>query len=319
MKFFSLITIISAFLLFSQSQLKTKSPIPKQPLPKILLNQKSSFKDSFKKPQNANMAWALTTGERSGISPKVLLAMKELEIGFLMSPSGIHLSAISLLLLFIFKRFLPKKAFKITRAIFLSFAFFLPFLAIKRLVIMRLIYILPFKKLSIISIFISTFFISFVLGHYTQSPMSFTLSFLFIGTFISLRDHSKIVNLLGLSSSHLLIAFFNGNDFSPIALLICLPLISISIPLITSIYLYLLTYKFITLNWIELPTRWFILIIKYLSTWAHCSSLSPSIFLIIAIWLLLLRKNKFLILLMLLLHGNAANSPSVFYSGSYSL
>ena len=213
------------------------------------------------------------------------------------------------------------KISKILKGLLLVALYFLPFLAIKRIIILNFLIVLSsrFKNnISIELLFLITFLLSFFLGHFNQSPLGFILSYVYIGTFITLRNHSRPTLILGLFSSHLIISLFSGQETSPLALIINIPLLTYFSALMPLLYLYFFTYKFLPYNWIEIFAQVFIKIVRPLSKLAHLTKIDSSVFLIIAVWIILLRKEKKYLALCLLLHCNNANTPAIYYSGSSS-
>jgi hypothetical protein len=321
MRFFAFITLTSAFLLFfSKPSDQSIKPI-KKTIPAFVKAQQRAFKDSFTHPQNANIAWAILTGEKFGISPKTKQDFTDLELNFLFSPSGIHLAALLALLFFLIKKYKRNKLIKLAHWGLLLWALFLPFLAIKRIIFLRLLILSQsiFKrKFPIEILFLITFGISFMLGHFKESPLGYILSFLYMGTFISLSDKPKIILILGLFSTHLLIAFFNGNEVSLFSIILSLPIISLFAFFLPFVFLYFFTFKLISYNWIEGAVRLFILIVHWGAKMIHGTFMGSTLFLFLAIWIILLKKKKRYLVLVLILHGNVANSPAFFYAGSYS-
>lgn len=320
MRFFTFITLTGALLLFISNPFAQKLRVPRKNLPAFILDQQNSFKESFTHPRNANLAWAMMTGEKIGLSPKDILDFTALELNFLFSPSGLHLTAFMTLIFFIFNQFKWKKFTKILQWLFLAGGLFFPILAIKRLIILRLLILGQrfFKiKCPIEVLFLITFVIAYLLGHYTDSPLGFILSYLFIGTFISLAKQPRIVLVLGLFSTHLLIAFFSGNQISFFSILFSIPLIALFSFVLPFFYLYFLTFKWMTFNWIEWAVRAFVLIVHWMAKIVQGSHMSSTFFLIMALWIVLLRKEKKYLLIVLLLHGNAVLAPTLFYSRSY--
>jgi hypothetical protein len=322
MRFFAFITLISAILLFISKPFEVKVNSVKVEIPILIKARQRAFKESFDRPQNANIAWAMLTGEKFGISPKVKADFRDLELGFLFSPSGLHLAAFLIPYYFLIKRIRNKKTARILRLITFSWIlFFVPFLAMKRIAFLRLLLILQslFKRRFPIEIlFLITFLFSFLANHFQASPLGFILSFLFIGTFISFKDKPRAHLFLGLFSSHLLLAFFSGNDFSFLSIIVNFPIIALFSCFIPLIILYLCTFSWIDFNWIEGMVRLFILIVHWGAKIIQGSFMSSTIFLLVAVWIILLKKDKRYLVIVLLLHGNIVNSPSFFYSGSYS-
>lgn len=315
MRFFLFISLFSALMLFGSKPFNQKAKAPKRVLPEFITERHRDLKNQFHSPQNANILWAFLTGEKKGISPKILKSFNELEMGFLFSPSGIHLTGFLAIIFYLFKKTKNKKLIRISKWIFLIAAFFLPYLAIKRIAILRILYLSQTflkKRIPIEILFLLTFFISFFLGHFAASALGFILSFLYMGTFITLRDQSRATIILGLFSSHLLIAFFSGSELSLISLLLNLPLIALFSFLLPIFYFYFLTFQWLDFNWIELIVRAFILTVHWMAKITHGTFVSSTLFLIMAVWIILLKKQKRYLVLFLLLHGNTAISPAHF-------
>lgn len=315
MKFFAFITLFSAFMLFySKPFSQDKRPV-KRDLPSFIRSQQRSFKESFHSPQNANVLWAFLTGQKSGISPMAQKSFNDLELNFLFSPSGLHLASLMALFIFFVKKFKHKKLTKIFQLVFLLAALFLPYLAIKRIVCFRILLIAQSylkKRIPVEVLFLLTFFISFLLGHYQESPLGFILSFLYMGTFIALSEKSKFILVLGLFSSHLLLNFFSGSEISFLALIFNIPLIALFTFLLPFFYLYLFTFKLIHFNWIELIVRFFIVTTNMMAKLLLGSFMSSTLFLMLAIWVILLKKKKRYLVVLFFLHANLANSPALF-------
>lgn len=316
MRFLILITTISAFLLlWNRSHGLSLTAKKAKEAPSFMKGLHMDFKETFKRPEDANVLWGLMTGEKKGITSKTTDDFKSLQLGFLFSPSGIHLSSLILALFFLIKKILSKRHFKFLYFSALTFAFFLPYLAIKRIVCFRLLLMLRSKfklKASIEVIFLLTFVVSFLLGHFKESPLGFIYSFLFMGTFISLRDYSRIKVLIGLLAAHLLIDLFNGETVSPLSLIINIPFLGFFSFLMPLSYLYLGSFKWISFNWIEPLTRFFIVGVHFCAKLLQGSSWDPSLTLILFLWLILFGGKKRFLTIVLILHTTMANSPAIF-------
>lgn len=318
MKFLAIISLFGSLLLFSAYQTKAlKGSRSQVLLPDLITDLRLPFKKSFDHPQNANVLWAFLTGQQSGITPKTKSDFQDLELGFLFSPSAIHFSALMALIFFIVKKFKNKKINKSIKLLILLLAFMLPYLAIKRIVLFRLLFwaqsLFKLKRrVPVEALFLATFLLSFLLGHYQESPLGFSLSFLYIGTFIALRNEARKTILLGLFSTHLIICFFNGQETSILSLLLNIPLLALFSALMPFFYIYFLSFKWIDFNWIEVVVRAFILTVHWLAKLTHGTSVSSTLFILLAVWMILLKKQKRYFFLFILLHGNTANSPAIF-------
>jgi len=323
MKFFLTIYLLSALLLTLKNPFSGQRPSARPEKSSIghLLPPKSALLESFENPRHGHLLWAFLTGEKEGLSPKLKKQFDLLELGFLFSPSGIHLSGFFLLLFFLQKKLLGKKVAARVKFFITLACFFLPSYSIKRIVILRLMIFLKNrlkKKWKIEILFFATFAVSFLLGHYFSSPAGFIMSFLFMGTFISLSPFSRWQMLLGLFASHLLLAFFNGHTVSPVALILDLPLLFFFSAIMSVSGIYLLTFHWIKLNWLEKPISLFLFLIKKSAALTIGTQLNASFFLILALWITFFRKDKKILLVCFFLHTNLANSPSSFVSGSWT-
>lgn len=315
MKFFAFVSLFSLFLLSWTRPFAVRLPPAKKDIPELIKGRHRALKASFKYAQNANITWAVITGEKKGITPRVQKSFDVLELGFLFSPSGIHLGALMGMLFYFINKIKSKKIPKLLKWFFLLAVYFLPYLTIKRLVIFRALFyfqrILK-KRIPIEILFSLTFFISFLLGHFSSSPLSFILSFLYMGTFIALRDFSKLTIILGLFSSHLIIALFSGSEVSLLSLILNIPLISLFSLVMPLVYFYFASFQWIDFNWIEWIIRSFIVLVGWAAKLVQGTLLSSTVFLILAVWVVLLKKQKRYLVVFLFLHGNVANSPALF-------
>ncbi len=311
MKFFFLINLIAAFLLAFTRPFSLHGASYKPQLPKLLVSQKTAFIESFHTPTYAQAVWSYSTGDKIKLPARVNADFNKLQIGYLFSPSGIHLAGLLFFAYFLFKKI------KRARIFLLLILYWLPYLAIKRLIMFRLLFLLKNKfnlPFSVEHLFLLTFFLAFIFGHYHHSALSFILSFLYMGTYISLRNETRINCLLGLLASHLLVAFFSLQELSPIALLLQLPLLTYFSALLPMSYLYLITFKIFSFNWLEPFVRFFLINIHWMAKIAHLNSINSSFFLILFVWMILIKQNKMAIAFFLFLHTNTLQCPAVFYN-----
>jgi hypothetical protein len=322
MKFFVLLSIFCTLLLgYTRSTGLFKTvPDPKR-LPSFLLNYKYSIKNHFHKPENANLLFSFISGDKNGISFHTKNAFKKVNLSFLLSASGIHFSGFLFLIGFVIKRLGSKKLAKLINVFLIGSTFFLPsYDSIKRLSILRLLLkIKYFKKLkiSLEVIFVFTFLSAALLGDFHRSPLGFIYSLFFLGTFFSLRNYSKLVLILGLFSTQLILGLFIGNKVSLLSIPIGLCgsfIFSIVFPLLL---IFLATYWIIPINWGEPIIKTYVILIKKCATITNGSFTSPSVFLILAIWVLILMKSTHkkyaLLTILLFFHTNTAMTPMVIH------
>lgn len=321
MRFFLFISLLGATLLAITVQLGFhQTRLPDLRIPTILTKYQTEIKKSFKHPENANVLFSFLTGHKNGISPYTRKAFKKTNLSFLLSPSGIHLTALLLILGIFLKRIKIKWVRHLSQCLILIPFLFLPqFYSLKRLILLRLIlkakFIAKFS-LNFENIYLITFFVSFLFGHYHDSPLSFLYSFIFLGTFFSLRDHPKIILIMGLFSSQLIIALFMGEKVSLLAIGVGLIGSLIFSFLFITIIIFFTTFWMFKINWIEPLMTLFLKFIKTSSVLLGGSFTSSSIFIILAVGIIMhisYSKKKMIILgLFIFLHTNTAMTPSIF-------
>lgn len=320
MKTFFYLSIVCALLLeiTLESGLNKKSKAEIK-IPWALKGYHMDIQSDFEKTENANLLASFLFGAQKGISPHTKKAFQVNGLGFLLSPSGVHLAGLFFLVGLALKRIKKKWIRRVINIGLLLGAFFLPhYDAIKRLSLLRLMVQanrtcklkIPFEWIVLL-----TFIMAFVLGHYFSSPLGFVFSFLYIGTFTLLGDQSKLILLGALLSNQLLLGLFLGTKvsiFSVLASLMGVALFSLLFPLLI---VFFATYWAIPINWGEPLINVFVKLIKLSSRLMTGTLTSSSVFLLIAIWALLLCKNikrrRLLTGLFLLMHTDVAVSPAV--------
>ena len=320
MKFFIYLSLFSAFLLGMTIQLglNDKKPAPHH-TPEFLQSYKRKIKNSFERPENANILFSFITGDKSGISPYTKKAFKKVNLSFLLSPSGIHFSCVLFFLTWLLKKITNSKLKIFSKIGILSSSLFFPSDSIKRLSILRLLFQFKFfskLKISIEQIFIITFILAFLAGDYFKSPIGYIYSLLFLGTFFSLKDYSKITLIIGLFSTQLILGLFLGEKVS----LLSIPLGMMGAFLFTILFpvllIFLATFWLIPFNWGEPIIRSYILLIQYTAKILNGSFTSSSIFLIAGVWVLMLEKHSrrkcVLLFVLFFLHTNTAMTPVQF-------
>jgi hypothetical protein len=321
MKFFLFISLLGATVLGFTIQMGLhETRLPDLRVPDFLSKYQQEIKNSFKGPENANVLFSFITGYKNGISPYTRKAFKKTNLSFLLSPSGIHLSAVLLIVGFFLKKIKKKWIRHVSQSLFLVSFLFLPhFFSLKRLVILRLILKVNFfakLKFPFEKVYLLTFAISFLIGHFHASPLSFIYSFMFLGTFFSLRDYPKMILILGLFSSQLIIALFMGEHVSLIAIAVGLIGSALFGLLFPFVLLFFVSFWIFKINWIEPLISLFLGFVKSSSVLLQGSFTSSSLFLILAVGILLhvsySRKKMAAFGLLLILHTNTAMTPSIF-------
>ncbi len=185
----SFIYIFSFFLLW---YLQGHQTYEKTNLPSFIQDKREQIQKEFKDPKKVELLLSYVAGDYKKISKEIKDAHKILGLNHLFTPSGIHLSAL-FLLLFPLLFWLRKKNrilhFLFGTALYLSPFFLLPtFYAAKRISLLRIFSLwkefIPYH-FSFFWIFLLAFGVDFLLGGYAASPGSFIYSFLFIGILFS--------------------------------------------------------------------------------------------------------------------------------------
>ena len=321
MKFFIFISLSGALLLgitlhkgWKKSDQATKN------LPIFIENYRQKIADSFERPENVAILFSFIKGDKNHLSPYTKNAFKKLNLSYLLSPSGIHFSALLFFVGFFLKKIKSKKLKYLSQvSVLLLPLYFSSYEAIKRLSLLRLLFkgkFLTKSKVTVEIIFLVTFLISFLTGSFSRSPLGFIYSYIFLGTFFSLRNFSKITLILGLFSSQLIVALFMGDKVSLLSIplgLIFSFLFSLIFPILL---LFISSFWMIPYNWVEPVIRVFVLTVHYSAKFLNGSFTSSSLFLIAAIWCLMMmvysKKKCIAILILIFLHTNTAMTPVQF-------
>ncbi len=161
-------------------------------LKKIPDNQKKYF----------NLMAAFTVGDEKKSISRLKSSYKSLGLVHLFTPSGFHLQAILICL-----SYLGLKKHRRKFLLSLLLIFFIPgFSALKRIVILKICesYYIHLKKWipKKFYLFLLVFLLFFLCGDYYRNPLSYSLSFLFLGTIYALNENPKLYYV------HYFLAFF---------------------------------------------------------------------------------------------------------------
>lgn len=164
---------------------------------------------------------AAQTGDKSALKHQNKKLLKKFGVIHLLTPSGIHLSAILGLILF----FLPRKFhIYLFCGILFYFTKFPELYSLKRVLYFQIIlFLLKGKRIDLA--FVLTFIFDLISGGFIKSPLSFSYSFLFWGT-IMFSNKGKLVYSLFLAQ--LIALFFSSGELNLLS--------SIVNPILTSIY-----------------------------------------------------------------------------------
>ncbi|MBI2520024.1 MAG: hypothetical protein HYV97_06395 [Bdellovibrio sp.] len=180
-------------------------------------------------PRRAVALWkAFLWGDTRDLHPRLRLAIKELNLPHLFTPSGLHLWAMRLagspleLVLYSLHPWI--------HGVYQGFLCLFPFAfqglyALKRMGLFHLVLLglrlwakKKQKKLNHFVIFLAVFALDFIFGTYQQGPLSFCLSFLFLGSiFASFPNTKTWAYLIG---AQIFLATMQGRPLTTMALLI---------------------------------------------------------------------------------------------------
>jgi hypothetical protein len=174
---------------------------------------------------------AYFTGKKKGLPKDIKRAHQTLNLQHLMTPSGLHLASFVLVLgLFIKKRTL----------IFLSLTLLgfllLPYSGIdslKRMILFGVLRKNPIKEISLKHSFILTFVLAFITGQYFENPLSFSLSFVFIGALIYTKN--RLLTFVALLSIQALLSHWLNKSLDPLGATLGL-LLSLVSPLLFPLF-----------------------------------------------------------------------------------
>lgn len=213
-----------------------------------------------------NLTIAFVVGDEKKGLARIKSSYKSLGLLHLFTPSGFHLQA--LLMCF---GFLGLKKFRKKFLYSCLLLFFIPgFEALKRVVVLKIAESSHHKLKNLIPngfyLFNLIFLLFFIAGDYSKSPLSFSLSYLFLGTIYALKENPKLSTIhyffsfffaqilvqiflpQEITIEHFLVGFFLGLAFN----------LLFPVMIICYLLLYLHIYfskKFITI--LLLPTKFF--------------------------------------------------------------
>ncbi len=235
---------------------------------------------------------------------------KDLHLLHLFTPSGLHLIPISFFAKFVLNRYF--------HLLFILGGYLILFgsnnlMSLERIFSLKLFYLLGKNmnfNFSIISVFIVAMIFNFLSGNYQTSPLSFTFSFLFLGSVVSGNSFKEVSK--NLYTSNLLVAYFFTGSVNFIS-----PFIGI---LVSSVFTFL--YPFIFINfWIlrrlfrydlDFFIRFFHLTIEKLHLFSsHINSVELSIGMILLSLLIRINKKASLLLLLVCLDLNQGSFQSM--------
>jgi len=167
---------------------------------------------SFLSKRMTPIARSYFTGHKKGLKRKIIQTHRSLGLMHLMTPSGLHLSSLFLLLSPLIKKSGAKSLLSL---LFYICLFSFPHLSsLRRMSLYSCLKTNTFIKLNSLHSFLITFTFSFLTGDYWQRPFSFCLSFLFLGAILFARHRKEA--FLSFLMIHLLVNLIFEQVFSPL-------------------------------------------------------------------------------------------------------
>ena len=235
--------------------------------------QRSSYKKlyslilhSYKDKKTAGFHYALLTGDKGRLNRQTKKAFQKLFLLHFLTPSGLHLGFLISILCFF-----SRKLLWITPLLFLLDGFY----AAKR--VLCLFYLNRFHS-NRMAIFFFFFTLDFFFGSFAKNPLSFSLSFLFLGIIYTNKSfHSLFFYFMG---AQILVSFFFEQSFSLIGYtlgFLLTPLLAITFPL------YLTGFHEVT----KFLSSLTIGLIEYLAKFSDIDSMAMALNLVMALFLII--------------------------------
>lgn len=254
MKNYLFVLIITTFaLLITPLHQKTGSRGLRLYLPSYLQNYHAEMKNTFQRADNANLIFAFVTGMKEKVSYKTKKKFQDAYVGFVLNPSGLHWAIFFLFFNPLFSRIKQKKMkFLIKQFFTIAPFFFLPFLSLKRLSLLKFLMSNKYYfhiKCSNKWLYLITAFLT--IDHYFINPLSYIYSFAILGTLFSMKNESKGKLLMSLFATQTLLNLFILGHISLFGFLLSFLLVFLFEILFFFIIIYYFLFYFTSLNWIE--------------------------------------------------------------------
>lgn len=240
-----------ALLLFHQ---KPFSPEEKTQFEQSPLRNSSFLK--WNKAQNggawAKLSWSYLTGEKEKLNKALINQHKQMQLSHLLTPSGLHLSALILLIKFFInplKRLSPFFFYFFYFSTILTPFYFPKLWACKRMTYFFILHCFNrglSRPLSLTSIFYGANLYDFLCGQYQNSPLSFCFSFLFFGTIVTGVNKGWVTIVFRLSLNQFLVTGIFNNEYYLLA-----PIISNVFTIIFGPYFLILLSNLISILTID--------------------------------------------------------------------
>lgn len=152
---------------------------------------------------------AYLLGDKKAISRKLIKIHKELGIMHFMTPSGLHLSTLLIIVSLIIRKSIV--SFGITLILLIILGDYTHLDSFKRMCLFTVIKKNPLVKINNKQSFILTFTYYFIQGQYFENPLSFSLSFLFLSILVFSSSRKEMITTIILIQ--MLISFYFGQSY----------------------------------------------------------------------------------------------------------
>lgn len=312
------ILIISLGLLFLAPIQRFEGPFLPKKLAPELHTRLMLLRYDFKNKELANLAFATVTGVKRGLKKDTKLAHQRLHLIHLFTPSGLHFSTLFMLLS---PFFIAWKKTRKTRwlmpllALALVPQIFSGFWAMKRVGLLKFAFLflkVKQKHLSPFSVFLLVFFFDFFFGTYSDSPVSFGLSFLFLGLIFSSLGEGKLIFALNLFLGQLVASLFFDQPVFIVGFVFGLFMTGLFTLIYPFIFLAFLLAPWFQSSWVEPLIGSYLQFVLTLSELNHAVSDGQAVdfVVILSILLFLGTRLKWTLMLLLLSAPLTPNLPS---------
>lgn len=274
-------------------------------LDKVTQGRHQSLRQRFTNPEHADFIISTTLGEKRWLNPKTRKLHRQFNLTHLFTPSGLHFSALMLLVRFF------------VRSRWLKICLYLAPLTLGGLHSCKRVGLLFgvrefFPKISLYALFLGVMALDYAFGTYRQSPASFLYSFIFLGVFITMGASTQLRVFLNLICANIIISYVFQTPLAPWGVfwgLLLTPLFSLFFPLL---FLNLILPFLAPLSHFIL-TAWFYVLEKIPAPEFYFTASLP-----LLLALFLRRKiHPLLLALLLLIHTEAlANEKKCLFCGS---
>lgn len=256
------------------------------------------LKQAFDSKEAHGVLLGMTTGHKKGVSRKTKEIMRSFGLLHLFTPSGLHLSSILLCFLILSKNLKKSRGLKIIMmALYLFSQSISGFDSIKRILLWRSI---PANHQYLSYLFAAV--LDLLIFYEWRSPLSFSFSFLFLGTILIFQRSAKIKLLAALLLNQWMIATFFGESFEPFSVLLGFGITAIMTFLFPIFFLQTTIAPFFILKEIGVIIELIITLLKDLAPFTSFISIPPSLLsFVIANAILRKQKKLFIIVLFCLL------------------